>query len=105
MGEGLIWEGRVDCLEIKKVQEEYKYLGIWFSGIKRMFRTHVGNAIKKAKRLKNVTADTYQRAGVVRKLWETLAIPSILYGKEVFDMADSDKLETIERQVGRFDRG
>ena len=49
-------------------------------------------AIKKAKKLegviKNVTADTYQRAGVVTKLWETLAISSILYGAEVFDMAD-----------------
>ena len=35
------------------------------------------------------------------KLWEALAIPSILYGVEVFDMAESDKhkLETIERQV------
>ena len=47
----------------KKKQEEYKYLGICFSGIKRMFKIHVGNAIKKAKRLKgvikNVTADTY----------------------------------------------
>ena len=54
--------------------------------------------------IKNVTADTYQRAGVVTKLWETLAIPSILYGVEVFDMADSDKrkLEIIERQVGRW---
>ena len=41
------------------------------------------------------------------KLWETLASLSILYGKEVFDMADSDKrkLETIERQVGKWDRG
>ena len=38
------------------------------------------------------------------KLWEALAIPSILYGVEVFDMAESDKhkLETIERQVGRW---
>ena len=37
-----------------------------------MFKTHVGKAIKKAKRLKgvirNVMADTYQRAGVVTKL-------------------------------------
>ena len=41
------------------------------------------------------------------KLWETLAIPSILYGVEVFDMAESDKrkLETIERQVGRWEIG
>ena len=65
-------------------------------------------AITKAKKLKgvikNVTADTYKRAGVATKLWETLAIPSILYGAEVFDMADSDKhrLEIIERQVGRW---
>ena len=30
-------------------------------------------------------------AGVVAKPWETLAIPSILYGAEVFDIADTDK--------------
>ena len=46
-----------------------------------MFETHVGNAIKKAKRLKevieNVTADTYLRAGVGTELWETLTILSI----------------------------
>ena len=126
MGEGQIQEGDVYCLEIKE-QEECKYLGIRFSGIRApsghctynvrtlyvqcplgMFKTHVKNAIKKAKRLKgvikNVTADTYQWAGVVTKLWEALAIPSILYGVEVFDMAESDKrkLETIERQVGRW---
>ena len=68
MGEGQIQEGDVYCLEIKE-QEEYKYLGIWFSGIKGMFKTHVKNAMKKAKRLKgvikNVTEDTFQRAGVV----------------------------------------
>ena len=29
-------------------------LRIWFSGITGMFKTHVGNAIKKAKRLKGV---------------------------------------------------
>ena len=63
--------------------------------------------LKKAKKLKgvikNVTADTYQRAGVATKLWETLTIPIILYGAEVFDMADSDKhrLEILERRVGR----
>ena len=82
VGEEQIGEGDLYCLEIKE-QEEYRYLGIWFSRIKGMFKTHVGNAIKKAKRLKGVitkvTADTYQRAGVVTKLWETLAFPSILY--------------------------
>ena len=54
--------------------------------------------------IKNVTADTYQRARVATKLWETLALSSILYGVEVFDMADSDKhkLEIIERQVGTW---
>ena len=33
-----------------------------------------------------------------------IVIPSILYGVEMFDMADRDKckLETIERQVGRW---
>ena len=107
VGEGQVQEGDNYCLEIKE-QEEYKYLGIWFSGINGIFKTHVKKAIKKAKKLKgvikNVTADTYQRAGVATKLWETLAIPSILYGAEVFDMVDSDKhrLEIIERQVGRW---
>ena len=112
LGERLVQSGQVQegddyCLEIKE-QEEYKYLGIWFSGVNGIFKTHVKKTIKKAKKLKgvikNVTADTYQRAGVVTKLWETLAIPSILYGVEVFDMADSDKhkLEIIERQVGRW---
>ena len=51
------------------------YLGIWFSGVNGIFKTHVKKTIKKAKKLKgvikNVTADTYQRAGVVTKLWET----------------------------------
>ena len=88
IGEGQVQEGDDYCLEIKE-QEEYKYLGIWFSGIKGIFKTHVKKAIKKAKALKwvikNVTADSYQRAGVATKLWETLAIPSILYGAEVFD--------------------
>ena len=107
VGEGQVQEGDDYCLEIKE-QEEYKYLGIWFSGVNGIFKTHVKKTIKKAKKLKgvikNVTADTYQRAGVVTKLWESLAIPSILYGVEVFDMADSDKrkLEIIERQVGRW---
>ena len=107
VGEGQIQEGDVYCLEIKE-EEEYKYLGIWFSGVKGMFKMHVKNVIKKANRIKgvikNVTSDTYQRAGVVTKLWEALAIPSILYGVEVFDMAESDKhkLEIIERQVGRW---
>ena len=74
VGEGQIQKGDVYCLEIKE-HEEYKYLGIWFSGIHGMFKTHVKNAIEKAKRLKgvikNVTADTCQGAGVATKLWET----------------------------------
>ena len=37
------------------------YLGIWFSGVKGMFNTHVENAIKKAKQLK----------GVIRKKLQT----------------------------------
>ena len=51
--------------------------------------------------MKNVTADTYQRAGVA----------TTLYGVGIFDVADGDKrkLEIIERQVGRWtivgDRG
>ena len=107
MGEGQIQEGDVYCLEIKE-QEEYNYLVIWFSGIKGYVKTHVKNAIRKAKRLKgmikNATTDTYLRAGLVTKLWEALAIHSMLYGVEVFDMAKSDKhnLGTVERQVGRW---
>ena len=53
VGEGQLQEGDVYCLEIKE-QEEYKYLGIWFSGVKGMFKKHIKNAIKKAKRLKGV---------------------------------------------------
>ena len=36
VGEGQVREGDDYCLEIKE-QEEYKYLGIWFSGIKGIF--------------------------------------------------------------------
>ena len=54
------------------------------------------------KRLKgvigNITPDTYQRAGLAKKLWETLSIPSILYGDEVFDLAYKHRLEIIERR-------
>ena len=53
VGQVQIRKEDVYCLEIKE-QKEYKYLRIWFSGIKGMCKTHVGNAIKKAKRLKGV---------------------------------------------------
>ena len=33
----------------EKEQEEYKYLGIWFSGLKGMFQTQVKNIIKSRK--------------------------------------------------------
>ena len=51
VGEGQVQEGDDNCLEIKE-QEEYKYLGIWFSGIIGIFKTYVKKAIKKAKKLK-----------------------------------------------------
>ena len=53
VGEGQVQEGDDYCLEIKE-QEEYKYLGIWVSGVNGIFKMHVKKAIKKAKKLKRV---------------------------------------------------
>ena len=55
-----------ECLLFKiKDEKENKYLGIWFSGAKGMFKTNVENAIKKAKRKE--TPDPYQTVGVATK--------------------------------------
>ena len=37
-GGGTVGEGDVYCFKIKE-EKEYKYLGIWFSGVKAMFKT------------------------------------------------------------------
>ena len=64
------------CVHITPLREVHTNtnLGIWFSGINGIFKTHVKKPIKKAKKLKgvikSVTANTYQRAGVATKLWD-----------------------------------
>ena len=59
---------------------------------------------KKAKQLKGVLRNSRPTPkGRSSDKTGRIVIPSILYGAEMFDMADRDKrkLETIERQVGR----
>ena len=97
--------GRGYLLFQNKKGRKNTYLGILFSGVKGMFNTHVEDAIKKAKRLKGVIRNYRptpkgRSSGMIGRI----VIPSILYGAEIFDMADRDKrkLETIERQVGRW---
>ena len=76
-----------------------------------MFGSHVVKVIRKAKRLKgvikNVTGGTFNRTEIVKRLWEGLAIPSLLYGVEIFELSKSEleKLQVIEREVGRWALG
>ena len=110
LGNENIQEGGEYSIQIEE-EGEYKYLGLLFTGTKAMFKGHIKKVIARAKRLKgvifNVTTGACNRAEIVKKLWEGLAIPSLIYGAEIFEIGvgDRKKLEVIERQVGRWALG
>ena len=66
--------------------------------------TVIKRALSYAYSILGLSRQGLDRARVVRKLWETCAVPAILYCLEasVFRQATLDELERIQNIVGRF---
>ena len=104
------WGFRIQGKQIQ-VGTEYKYLGIWLSNRKNYLDLHEQNLIKKAKRklggLSSKAFWSYNRFEILRTIWKSIGVPSLTTGNAILVIKSeiNQKLDTIQRQVGRLALG
>lgn len=88
---------------------EYKYLGIQLneSGSDCTIGKKVFKAQQWLGRLNSVARFRANKYEVIRCLWKSVAVPSLMYGSEVmvWNQKDVDRLEVIQNRVGRVALG
>ena len=86
---------------------EYKYLGVRIQLLGPMFTPHGSSMVKKAKALSGQLWDLAKhypnRSEAMKILWNTVGLPSILYGAELVSWLQDDikEIEMIQKRVAR----
>ena len=87
----------------------YKYLGVFFSANPySMFKSFNENVVKKSRNylqnILSVSKNGADKAMMAYKMWTSIALPSILYGTEVFPLTQAtlSELEKVQSRVGKF---
>ena len=94
-------------LEGIQVKENIKYLGVEINNKRNMFKNHIENRIKKAKKLENATFSMIESScnrGLVGKVyWKNVCVPAILYGFNTAKITEKEinSLQVIENGVYR----
>ena len=89
------------------VTDNLKYLGLKIENQRNMYKAQKRHMIEKAQRMANMTygmvARSCNKLMIGKVFWKSLALPSILYGANVFIITDVEmkKLEKIENGVYR----
>ncbi|CAF2076495.1 unnamed protein product, partial [Rotaria magnacalcarata] len=97
--------------DILEIVNKYKYLGVEIrkgdGKLKGMIRNNESKAGKVAGLIRNTTWRCSNKYEVGRVLWKGVGVPRCLYGAEVlgFTQAEVNKLEKVQRQVGRLSLG
>ena len=87
--------------------DEIKYLGIKITNKRNMFKEHLQNQYKKAKKFENMTFSMIEsscdRMTVGKAYWKNVCMPSIIYGFNIIKInnAQINKLQIIENNVYR----
>lgn len=98
-------------VEIGKIKEvdKYKYLGLLISRKSRNpFAEHLTKVLSKARSMGGAirakALHSWDRVEVADKLWNSMAVPGILYGAEVIQYNNEiiDKLEVVQNEMARW---
>ena len=95
-------------LDGKDLQQtgEYKYLGIWMSqdGCNRAKNEKISMANQWVGRLGSAARMRASKYDVLREVWKSVAVPSIMYGMEVqaWNESEIEKLEVGQNRVARM---
>ena len=90
-----------------KMVNRIKYLGIGIDNKRNYFKTQKIKIIEKARKLANMTYAVIKKSCnkllISRTYWKSVALPSILYGRNVINLTEDDikSLQTIENSVYR----
>ena len=86
--------------------EAYKYLGVWMSpsGCERTKNEKISLVNQWVGRLGSVARMRACKYDVLREVWKSVAVPSVMYGMEVLSWNESevDKLEVGQNRIGRL---
>ncbi|XP_050705903.1 uncharacterized protein LOC126991179 [Eriocheir sinensis] len=86
--------------------EEYKYLGVWMevNGCGRAKNVKISMANQWVGRLGSAARMRASKYDVIREVWKSVAVPSIMYGMDVMTWNDSEieKLEVGQNRVARM---
>ena len=98
----------LDGKSIKRTKE-YKYLGMWINeeGSKKEIREKVFKARQWSGRLASVARMRGNKYEIVRNVWKTIAVPSLMRGLDVIPctLGECDKMDVIQNVVGRVALG
>ena len=87
-------------------ENEYKYLGVWMSpnGCEKMKNEKISMTNQWVGRLGSVARMRASKYDVLRDVWKSVAVPSIMYGMDVIAWNESeiDKLEVGQNRVARM---
>ena len=88
---------RLGVNELQQVYE-YKYLGIWMSpnGCEKTKNEKISMVNQWGGRLGSIARIRASKYDVLREIWKSVAVPSVMYGMEVIAWGEKE----IYRQVG-----
>ncbi|MPC23223.1 hypothetical protein E2C01_016262 [Portunus trituberculatus] len=85
---------------------EYKYLGMWVSpsGCEKTKNEKLGLVNQWLGRLGSAARMRASKDDVLREVWKSVAVPSIMYGMDAIAWNESeiDKLEVGQNRIGRM---
>ena len=91
---------------IIKQTDKYKYLGVWMSsnGCERMKNEKMSLINKWVGQLGSVARMRACKYDVLREVWKSVAVPSVMYGMEVFAWNESEinNLEIGQNRLARI---
>ena len=92
-----------------KRTKEYKYLGMWLNedGSAKEMREKMFKARQWSGRLASVARMRGNKYEVLRNVWKTIAVPSLMRGLDVMPctFGDCDRMDVIQNVVGRVALG
>ena len=101
-----VWQLGDVCVKRAK---EYKYLGVTLTenGCERVTKEKLAKANQWYGRLGSVARLRANKYEVLRELWKSVAVPSVLHGMNVMNWNETDmqKLEAVQNKVGRVALG
>ena len=89
-----------------KQANEYKYLGVWMSprGCERTKNEKISLVNQWVGRLGSIARTRACKYDVLREVWKTIAVPSVMYGMEVtgWNESEMNKLEVGQNRIARI---